>query len=93
MNVVTDVRNSIPTTPGQITANQDHYNPEKQVYFQCWTSDASRDVTGMTFNNTVLPGEEHLITNVGAQDIVLKHQDAGSTAANRFLAQPRPTLP
>ncbi len=75
---------AIATSPAQITANQDNYNPGGASYFQRWNSDASRNVTGLTFTAAQVDGQCHLIVNVGAQDIVLKEQTT-STAANQFL--------
>jgi hypothetical protein len=73
------------TTASQISSNQNDYNPGGQSYFQRWSSDASRNVTGLTFTTAHVDGEVHNICNVGAQNIVLKHDDgATSTAANRF---------
>lgn len=67
----------------QITANQDNYTAGTvRSYFQRWSSDASRDVTG--FSNSQVDGQVHLVVNVGSFDIVLKHESASSTAANRF---------
>jgi hypothetical protein len=75
---------AIATTPAQITVDQDNYNPGGSSYFQRWSSDASRNVTGLTFTAAQVDGQTHLIVNVGAQDIVLKEQTT-STAANQFL--------
>lgn len=75
---------AIARTASQIGANQDNYNPGGRSYFQRWSSDASRNVTGLTFTAAQVDGQVHLIVNVGAQDIVLKHQTT-STEANRFL--------
>lgn len=76
---------AIATTPAQIAANQDNYNPGGSSYLQRWSSDASRNVTGLTFTAAQVSGQTHMICNVGAQDIVLTHDDgATSTAANRF---------
>ena len=68
----------------QITANQNDYNPGGVSYFQRWSSDASRNVTGLTFTPAKQDGQTHLIVNVGAQNIVLAHESASSAAANRF---------
>lgn len=76
---------SIARTPAQITADQNNYNPGGVSRFQRWSSDAARNVTGLTFSTTQVDGQSHLIVNIGAQNIVLKHQDAASAAANRFL--------
>lgn len=72
-----------PVTPSQITSNQNNYSPGTKA-FQRWSSDASRNVTGMVAGTD---GETRRIYNVGAQNIVLKHQDTNSTAANRWLCE------
>jgi hypothetical protein len=72
-------------TPAQFTANQNDYTEEggnSHGYFR-WSSDASRDVTGISISQS--DGEIHVIINVGSNNIVLKHQDANSSAVNRFL--------
>jgi hypothetical protein len=77
------VTNSGIITPAQITATQNDYNPSGLSTSRILrlTSDASRDVTGLT----ALPsGRRLLLWNAGTNNIVLKHQNAGSTAANRF---------
>lgn len=76
-----------PATPAQITANQNDYAPESDSKYQRWSTDASRNITGWLPHAgiTKITGAEHVIVNVGASDIVLKHEDAASTAANRFL--------
>lgn len=71
-------------TPSQITSNQNNYNPGGRSYFQRWSTDASRNVTGLVFASAGLDGEEHEIWNVGSQNIVLVNESASSTAANRF---------
>lgn len=74
----------------QFTANQNNFDITEN-YFIRWSSDASRDITGMRnaisdpFSGRQADGEVHLIVNVGAQNIVLKNQDANSTDVNRFL--------
>ncbi len=76
---------AVATTPAQITANQNDYNPGGVSYLQRWSTDASRNVTGLTFTGTKQAGQTHLICNVGSQNIVLTHDDGStSTAANRF---------
>lgn len=75
---------TIATSPAQITSNQDNYNPGGSSRFQRWNSDAARDVTGMTFTAAQVDGQEHIVYNVGAQNITLKEQ-VTSTAANQFL--------
>lgn len=71
-------------TPVQITSNQNNYNPGGTSYYQRWSTDASRDITGLTFTDAQVDGQSHEIWNVGSSDIVLKHQ-VTSTAANQFL--------
>lgn len=68
-------------SPAQITANQNDYAPGVGMY-QRWSSDASRDITGMLGGQD---GEIRFIWNVGASDIVLKNQSASSTDTARFL--------
>lgn len=84
--VVRPSRNS-----AQITANVNDYTPSggRSVYRYDLTSDASRNITGLTWNSfpiyqIPIDGEEHLLYNAGSQNIVLKHQDAASAAENRF---------
>ncbi len=73
-------------TPAQITANQNDYNPSIASYFQRWSTDASRNVTGLTFAVTQVAGQMHRIWNVGTNNLVLVNDDgSSSTAANRFL--------
>lgn len=72
-------------TPAQITSNQNNYNPGAKAYIQRWSTDASRNVTGLGFSTTSSPSQTHLIINVGTTDIVLTHQDTNSTDINRFL--------
>lgn len=72
-------------TPAQFGANQNNYTEEggnSHGFFR-WSSDASRDVTGLSISQE--DGDIHLIVNVGSNNIVLKHQDANSTDVNRFL--------
>jgi hypothetical protein len=66
-------------SPTQITADQNNYNPGGNASrLQLWS-------TGLTFTTAVNDGQEHLIVNVGSNNIVLKHEDTNSTAGNRFL--------
>src|ERR1051326_1672605 len=70
-------------TPLSIGSNQNDYNPAQLSYFQRWSSSAAVDITG--FTRFQQDGQVHLIVNVGANSITLKHQDTGSSAGNRFL--------
>lgn len=71
-------------SPSQITGDRNNYDPGGPSYFQRWSSDASRNVTGLQFPPQV-DGSVHVIINVGSNNIVLVHESASSTAANRFL--------
>jgi hypothetical protein len=67
------------------TGNQNDLVLTDPSHFQRWTTDdlGSRNVTGIAAG---VDGQQLTIVNVGTTDsIVLKHQDAGSAAANRFL--------
>ncbi len=75
---------TVAVTPSQITADQNNYNPGVSSYFQRWSTDASRNITGLTFTVAQGDGEIHQIWNVGSNDIVLVNESASSTAANRF---------
>lgn len=75
--------NYVPSSPAQIVANTDNYNPTglgHNLTFRLST-DASRNLTGIVAQ---AGGTRMLLCNVGGFDIVLVH-DATSTAANRFL--------
>lgn len=74
----------IENTPAQITANQNNYNPGSYAALRL-SSDAPRDITGIVPSGSN-QGRVLFIFNVGANNIVLKHQDANSTAANRIIA-------
>lgn len=71
-------------TPAQITANVDNYAPAGigDASHLRVDTDASRDITGLTTGTT---GRWIVITNVGAFDLVFRHDNTGSTAANRFF--------
>lgn len=67
-------------SPAQITADQNNYNPGTG-WFQRWSSDASRNITGLVAG---VDGQIIEIWNIGSQNIVLQNENASSTAANRF---------
>jgi hypothetical protein len=82
-------------TSAQITSNQNNYSPTdgslpNASFYQRWSSDASRNVTGLTFPedplgiNLQISGQTLMIVNVGSQAIVLINESGLSTAANRF---------
>lgn len=78
-------------SPAQITSNQNDYattdstSPNGNfvpVGVLRLNSDASRNITGFTDGDT---GRRLVLFNVGSFNIVLKNQDAGSTAINRII--------
>lgn len=84
-------------TSTQITSAQNNYTATDGSN-TCTTkmvlrisSDASRNVTGLSCAQA--EGDIRIIHNVGAFSVVLTNQDAGSTAANRFLFGGDMTLP
>ena len=69
-------------TPSTIASTQNDYAPtnlHKATVLRL-ASDASRDITGLEARNNAIK----FIFNVGSFDIVLKDEDAGSDAGNRF---------
>lgn len=75
---------TIARTPAQITSDQNNYNPGGTSLFQRWSTDASRNITGLVFTDPQVDGQHHVIVNVGAQDVVLVNESASSTSTNRF---------
>lgn len=73
---------SPPLTPAQITADQNDYAPGAARFYRLSTN-ASRNLTGLSVSQ--VDGQECEVWNVGANAVVLKHQNAGSSAANRFV--------
>lgn len=78
-------------SPAQITSNQNNYATTDStsvngnsvpVGVLRLSSDASRDITGFADGDT---NRRLLILNVGSNNIVLKNQNAGSTAINRII--------
>ena len=67
-------------TQSQITANQNNYEIGNYTVIRLST-DASRDITGIKGG---LRGRILIIINVGAEDLVLKDEDANSDAKNRI---------
>lgn len=70
-------------TPATITATQNDYASATGQISRLSTN-AARDVTGLV---AAADGTERKIINVGANNLTLKHQNAGSSAANRFLCE------
>jgi hypothetical protein len=70
-------------SPAQITSNQNDYNPANLATSSILriNSDASRQLTGLQGG---ADGRIIGIINAGANNIFLKNEDAGSTAANRL---------
>ena len=68
-------------SPAQITSNQNDYDVGDTAFARLNT-DASRNITGLDKGTD---GRRLTISNVGSFNIVLKHQDAGSLAANRII--------
>jgi hypothetical protein len=70
-------------TCAQITANQNNYAPTGIIYSSRLrlSSDAARDITGLTAGET---DDVIALQNVGSFGITLKHESASSSAANRF---------
>ncbi|HYE59427.1 MAG TPA: hypothetical protein VD948_13020 [Rhodothermales bacterium] len=69
------------TSPAQITADQNNYDPGAGYFFRL-SSDASRNITGIAGGAN---GRKILLVNVGSNDIVLTNEDGASTAANRVI--------
>jgi len=64
----------------QIASNQNNFQLAP-VDMHLFTTDASREITGFAGG---WPGREILAFNAGAQDLVIAHQDTGSSAGQRF---------
>jgi hypothetical protein len=73
----------LPLTPAQITADQNNYAPSGLANASVLrlSSDAARNVTGLSSPTT---SDVLWLCNVGSFTITLKHENASSTAANRF---------
>jgi len=72
---------STPSAPAQLTANTNDWAPTLTLIIRA-SSDAARNVTGLVAGTS---GQVIYLWNVGAQNIVLIHESASSTTANRFL--------
>lgn len=78
-----EIRDSI--APAQFTGTQNDYNPGRNAYRLDLSSNGSRKLTGLVFTQPPqLNGERHVIYNIGANNIILEHEDSLSAAANRF---------
>jgi hypothetical protein len=67
-------------TPAQIAGDVNNYSPGVGLS-QRWSSDASRNVTGMVAG---IAGEWRWLWNVGAQNIVIVHNSGSSSVGNKF---------
>lgn len=70
-------------SPAQLTANTNDWAPTgiEDAFLIRVSTDASRDLTGIADQGA---GRTLKLTNVGSNNLVLKDEDANSTAANRF---------
>lgn len=77
-----------PTSPAELVANTNNWNPGGTAPYASsivrFSTDVSRNITGLTFTKTQTSGQVHLLINVGLADAVLVHQSGLSTAAHRF---------
>lgn len=73
-------------TPSQITSDQNNYAPTgiNTTSILRLSTDASRTVTGIAIGGLYMGGRILIILNIGANDLILAHEDVSSTAANRF---------
>jgi hypothetical protein len=76
-----DVIANVVTSPSQITANQNNYNPGSGDIFRL-DADAARNITGIV---AAAGGVGIMLINVGSHAITLKHASTDSTDVNRFL--------
>jgi len=81
-NVVLSDRSSV-ISPAQITATQNNYSPTNGLHTTTWriNSDATRSITGIAAGKS----QQHItLVNTGSFNINLAHNNAGSTAGNKF---------
>lgn len=74
-------------TGAQITSNQNDYSPAGASICSLVrvSSDAARDITGLSVDGfAAVAGDMLTLVNVGGFAITLRHENAGSSAANRF---------
>lgn len=90
-NLPQNIQFSGDISPAQITSSQNDYNPTglSTASVLRLDTDASRNITGLAGG---ADGRVIIIHNVGANAIVLKDEDAGSSAANRFALNADVTL-
>jgi hypothetical protein len=70
------------STPAQITGDVNNYALASPALYHRLSTDASHNITGFAAPSGA---RQVILINVGAQDIVLKHLNAGSTAANQII--------
>jgi hypothetical protein len=80
---------AVSNTPSTLASGStNNYDPTVVSYFQRLTANAANStLTGFAPNTAAqIDGQVHVIINVAAAGtLTLSHQDAGSTATNRFL--------
>ena len=69
-------------TPPAIASTQNNYSLGEGKKFRLSTSGGAQIITGFA---NVQPGREIFLYNVGANNITLNNQDAGSSAENRII--------
>ena len=72
---------NVVTSPSQLTADQNNYNPGSGDIFRLDAS-AARNITGVVAGTN---GQAILLVNTGSHAITLKHQSTSSTEANRLV--------
>lgn len=75
-----------PLSPSQLSADVNNYAPATgNSMRQVWrvSSDASRTITGIAVQQD---SDTQWITNIGANNVVLGHQNGASTATNRIIS-------
>ena len=74
----------VQTNPAQITASQNNYALATQV--NVLTASAAWNITGLAVPSAITSGWSSVVylINSSAYTLTLKHEDAASTAANRF---------
>lgn len=71
-------------TPPTLAANTNDWAPTGAATASVWrvSTDASRNLTGIA---ALATGTMLILINVGANDLVITHEDAASTAVNRII--------
>jgi hypothetical protein len=77
---------SAADTPSQITADQNNFDFGNSRFIRLSTDATPRKITGFKNNTSIFncDGEEHLVYVV-AGEIIVSHDDSGSTDVNRVL--------